>query len=60
MKESKLYCCFSVPQKEFLKQHGIESEIKAKNCRTDCTMWVYIKDEKLNELLKKWSLGSKS
>ena len=59
MKESKLYCCFSLPQKKFLESKGFKHEIKALNDKTKCTMWVYIKDEKLDRLLKEWSLGSK-
>lgn len=58
--EKKLYCCYSVPQMKFLKENGVEHEIKALNERTRCSMWVYIKDEKLDRLLNKWSLGSKS
>lgn len=60
MKESKLYCCFSKPQRDFLIANGINPEIKAKNCNTDCTMWVFIKTDKLKELLKQWSLGKKA
>lgn len=60
MKENKLYCCFSVPQNEFLKNNGVQPELKAKNCKTNCTMWIYIKTNQLNKLLKEWSLGSKS
>ena len=59
MKAKKLYCCFSKPQKDFLHEHGIDSEIKAKNCKTDCTMWIYIKTKELDKLLKEWSRGSK-
>ena len=57
MKDSKLYCCFSVPLKNYLINNGIKPEIKAKNCNTDCTMWIFIKTEKLNKLLQQWSLG---
>lgn len=60
MKDNKLYCCFSVPQKDFLRQHDIKYELCALNPKTKCTMWIYIKNEKLNKLLKEWSLGSKS
>ena len=60
MRKSKLYCCFSVPQMKYLKSNGVNYEIKALNDKTKCTMWVYIKDEKLDRLLKEWSLGSKS
>ncbi len=60
MKDSKLYCCFSVPLKEFLYNHGVKYELVGLHPKTQCTMWIYIKDEKLKELLNEWSLGSKS
>ena len=60
MKNNKLYCCYSIPQKDFLKQHGIKYEVCALNPNTHNTMWIYIKNEKLNSLLKEWSLGNKS
>ena len=58
--DKKLYCCYSVPQMKFLKKNGIEHEIKALNEKSKCSMWIYIKNEELDRLLKEWSLGSKS
>ena len=55
----KLYCCYSVPLKGYLKQHGFKYEICALNPNTKCTMWIYIKNEKLDKVLKEWSLGHK-
>lgn len=55
----KLYCCYSVPLRDFLKQHNIKYELCALNPNTKTTMWIYVKDDKLNELLTEWSKGSK-
>lgn len=60
MKANKLYCCYSVPLKKFLEDNGLKAEIKAKNCNTNCTFWVFIKTEKLDKCLKEWSLGGKN
>ena len=57
---SKLYCCNSLPLRDFLKENGIEYELVAENRNSHRPMWIYVKDEKLNKLLKEWSLGSKS
>lgn len=59
MNESKLYCCYSLPQRKFFKENDIKYEVVALNEKTKCTMWIYIKDEKLNSLLTEWSQGSK-
>lgn len=59
-RDGNLYCCYSVPQMKFLKERGVCHEIKALNAKTKCSMWIYIKDENLDKLLKEWSLGSKS
>lgn len=56
----RLYCCYSMPQRDYLKANGVEYEIVAENRNSHRPMWIYIKDEKLNMLLKKWSLRSKS
>lgn len=58
--KKRLYCCYSVPQMKFLCNNGIEYELVALNKNTKCTMWIYIKNEELNDLLKQWSLGEKS
>ena len=51
MKNSKLYCCYSVPLRNFLSENGLRYEISAKNPNSDIYFWVYIRTEKLN----KWS-----
>lgn len=56
----KLYCCYSLPLRDFLTANGQKYEIVAENRNSHRPMWIYVKDEKLNNLLKEWSLGSKS
>ena len=60
MKESKLYCCFSVPLRDYLAQQNIRYELCAVNPNSNKMFWVYIKNEKLDKLLNEWTLGSKS
>ena len=57
MKDSKLFCCYSIPLKDFLKSKGLRYEIKAKNITTDCKFWVYMRNEQLNKALDEWRLG---
>lgn len=54
MKNSKLYCCYSVPLMKFICSKGIKYEIVAKNPNTEKTFWVYIRDEKLDTVLSEW------
>ena len=57
-KEDKpLYCCFSVPQRDFLASKGIKYEICALNPNTHNMFWVYMQNGKLSEALKEWSLN---
>ena len=55
-----LYCCYSLPLMKFLNENGLKYELVALNKNTQCTMWVYVRNEKLNDLLNKWSLGCKA
>lgn len=57
---SKLYCCYSLPQRDYLAINGIRYELVAENRNSHKPMWVYIRNEKLDKLLKEWSLGVKS
>ena len=54
-KEDKpLYCCFSVPQKDFLKSKGIKYELVALNPASKCTMWIYMRNNSLDKALDEW------
>jgi hypothetical protein len=51
----KLYCCYSLNLRNFLYQNGLRYELAAKNPNSDKLFWVYIRNEKLDELLTKWT-----
>ena len=53
-KDKPLYCCFSVPQKEFLKSKGINYELVALNPTSKCTMWIYMRNGLLDKALSEW------
>ena len=55
MKESKLYCCFSVPLMKYFTENNVKYELVALSPNSKRTMWIYIKDDKLRKLLKDWS-----
>ena len=38
----------------------IHYEVVALNPNTKCTMWIYMRNEKLDKALNEWRLGSKS
>lgn len=59
LKNSKLYCCYSVPLRDYLIQNGLRYEICAKNPNSDILMWVFVRTEQLNKLLEEWSQSSK-
>lgn len=58
-KDKFLYCCYSIPQMRFLIENGLKYELVALNPNTKCTMWVFVKNKKLDNLLNQWTLGSK-
>ena len=51
----ELYCCYSLPLRNFLYENGLRYKLAALNTNSKKLFWVYIKNEKLNELLDKWS-----
>lgn len=48
---NKLYCCYSLNLRNFLYEHGVKYELCALNPNSKNMFWVYIRTEKLNELL---------
>lgn len=54
-KQNKIYCCFSMNLKNFLSDNGIRYELEALNKSTHKTFWLYIIDDKLNQLLTEWT-----
>ena len=51
----ELYCCYSLPLRNFLCINGVKYRLAALNPNSKKLFWVYIKDEKLNTLLDAWS-----
>lgn len=52
---SSLYCCYSINLRSFLTENNVKYEICALNPNNNQMFWVYIRNEKLDELLTKWS-----
>lgn len=55
MKGKDIYCCYSLPLRDYLKLHGVGYEVAALNPNSKKLFWIFIKTKKLDELLKKWS-----
>ena len=53
--EVELYCCYSLPLRDFLFENGLRYKLAALNPNSQELFWVYVKDEKLNNLLDRWS-----
>lgn len=53
--DTELYCCYSLPLRNFLYENGLRYKLAALNPNSKKLFWVYIKNEKLNNLLNKWS-----
>lgn len=51
----KLYCCYSISLRNFLKANGIRYEVCGLNPNNQQMFWVYIRDDELDKLLIKWS-----
>lgn len=51
----RLYCCYSLNLRNFLYKNGLKYEICALNPNSKTMFWVYIRSEKLNTLLNRWS-----
>lgn len=50
-----IYACYSVPLLNYLLKNGLEYELIAYNPNSKKKFWVFLKNEKLDILLKKWS-----
>lgn len=50
-----LYCCYSLPLRNFLYKNGLRYKLSALNPNSKKLFWVYEKDKKLDKLLKKWA-----
>lgn len=53
-----LYCCYSLPLRDFLKSNGMKYKLAALNPNSKKMFWVYVKTKKLDKLLNEWSMNS--
>lgn len=51
----ELYCCYSLPLRNFLYKNGLRYKLAALNPNSKKLFWVYIKDEKLDKFLNEWA-----
>ena len=51
----KLYCCYSLPLRNYLYKNGLRYKLAALNPNNNNLFWVYVKDKKMDELLDRWS-----
>lgn len=55
--EVKLYTCYSLPLRNYLKKNDVKYELAALNPNSKKLFWVYIKTNKLDKLLNEWSVN---
>ena len=53
--EVELYCCYSLPLRNFLYKNGMRYKLAALNPNSKRLFWVYVKDNQLDKLLDKWT-----
>ena len=53
--DTELYCCYSLPLRNYLRDNGMKYKLAALNPNSKKLFWVYIKNEKLDNLLNEWS-----
>ena len=51
----ELYCCYSLPLRNFLYENGLRYKLAVLNKKKKKLFWVYVKTKKLDELLDRWS-----
>ena len=60
MDNVELYCCYSLNLREFLNKNGLRYKIAALNPNSKSLFWVYVKNEKLDNLLNEWSANKQT
>lgn len=60
MNNVELYCCYSLNLREFLYKNGLRYKLAALNPNSKSLFWVYVKDEKLDQLLNEWSANKQT
>jgi hypothetical protein len=52
---SKIFFCYSLRLRNFLKEQGLRYEFSANNPNNDKPYWGYLKTDELSNALTKWS-----
>lgn len=60
MENVELYCCYSLNLRNYLHDNGMRYKLAALNPNSKSLFWVYIKNEKLDWLLNKWSANKQT
>lgn len=58
-KDVELYCCYSLNLRNYLFDNGMRYKLAALNPNSKSLFWIYVKNEKLDQLLNKWSANKK-
>ena len=53
--EVELYCCYSLPLRNYLRDNGLRYKSCALNPNSQQRSWVNVKDKQQDTLLNKWS-----
>ena len=53
--KDELFCCYSKNLRDFLYEHGVKYKIQALNVNNQKMFWIYMKTERLKELLTEWT-----
>lgn len=53
--DHRLYCCYSLNLRNYLRDHGIKYEVCGLNPNNQKMFWVYFQSEELSKLLSQWS-----
>ena len=51
----ELYCCYSLNLRKYLQNNGVNYHLCGLNPNSHKMFWVFVKDEKLNNLLNTWT-----
>lgn len=56
----ELYCCYSLNLRNYLHDNGMRHKLAALNPNSKSLFWVYVKNEKLDQLLNEWSANKQT
>jgi hypothetical protein len=51
---TNIFPCKSLNLMRFLKEHGLQSELKYTDAKDNKDCWVFLRNDKLHELLTEW------